>query len=240
MFKKLFGSKTDAPVQQVVVETPRVDMMKKVEASKISLQKKSLTGYKMAVRAYIDSSGSMSSFYHNGIVQQLTERALGFTLAIDTDGEIPVATFGYNHVHRANVNLTNYQGVVNREKFYDGGSTNLSASLEDLLKAAKKTREPIYALIVTDGAPNDRKDVARRVTELAKYKVFIKILVVGTDSDAWSYVSSLDDMTVGRLIDNVDAQRVNDPSALTDQQFADIMVEELDTWFITANNANIL
>lgn len=224
-------------------ESPRVDMMKKVDASRVSLEKKNLTGYRMAVRAYIDSSGSMSNFYSRGTVQELTERALGFALAIDDDGEIPVATFSWDHVHRADVNIENYQGVVNRKNFFDGGGTNLSASLADLLKVAKKLKkndDPIYALIVTDGAPNDRADVAKRVKDLAEYKVFIKFLVVGTDSSAWSYVSGLDDMTTGRKIDNVDAQKVNNPASLTDAQFADIMVEELDTWFIAAKNASLL
>lgn len=246
MFKKFFGNKT-ATVEEVfgnpipvAVET-QIDLLKKIDASKVSLAKVTrLNGRKMAVRVYVDASTSMGWFYSRGVVQELTERALGFVLAMDSDGMVPVYTFDYKNVFRANVTVDNYRGIVASKGFYRGGSTNLSDSLDDLERAAKITEEPIYALIVTDGAPDNRKDVAERIKRLASYKVFIKILVIGNNSSAWDYVSGLDNMTEGRLLDNVDAQRINDPSKLSDQEFSDIMVEELDGWFGLAANADIL
>lgn len=255
MFKKLFGSRT-ATTQEVFgtpmvnpyatpIETakPEVDsqvsLLKKIDAAKISLSKAPKVR-KMAVRAYIDASGSMSSFYRNGVVQELSERALGFVLAMDDDGEVPTYTFSYKNVLRAVVTIDNYRGIVASRNFFDGGSTNLSDALADLEKVAKVTTEPIYALIVTDGAPDNRADVAARIKRLANYKVFIKILVVGNSVSAWNYIVGLDDMTEGRLLDNVDAQKINNPSQLTDQQFADMMVEELDDWFVLAENAGLL
>lgn len=246
MFKKLFGSRNATTTEvfgdpiPVAVET-QVSLLKKIDAAKISLSKAPrMQGRKMAVRAYIDASGSMSGFYSNGVVQELTERALGFVLAMDSDGTVPIYTFSYKNVFRANVTVDNYRGIVSSKKFYDGGSTNLSDALVDLERQAMATVEPIYALIVTDGAPDNRNDVATRIKRLASYKVFVKILVVGDSTSAWNYVSNLDNMTEGRLLDNVDAQRVNDPSKLSDQEFADIMVEELDGWFGLATAAGIL
>lgn len=221
------------------LSTAPVSLQKKIEASRVSLSKSSLTGTKMAVMAFVDASGSMYSFYDNGTVQELTERALGFAINVDDDGEIPVYGFGSAHFSAGIVNAQNYQGFVSRSPLHAGGSTNLSASLDFLEKAVKKSKEPVYALIVTDGAPNDRNDVAARMKRLSKLPVFIKILVVGFDGGAWSYVkNTLDDNDWD--VDNIDGQLINEPSKLSDQQFADKMVEELSEWRRAATDAGII
>lgn len=216
-----------------------ISLEKKRDAARISLAKELPFTTKMSVMAFVDASGSMSGFYARGVVQELTERALGFSLAMDDDGQIPVYGFGFDHKLYGIVGANNYQGFVSRSGLGPYGSTNLSASLSFLEKAVKKAQEPVYALIVTDGAPDDRKDVERRLERLSKLQVFIKILVVGNDAGAWSFVkNTLDDNDWA--IDNVDGQQMNDPSKLSDQQFADKMVEELSGWFRSAKDAGII
>lgn len=216
-----------------------ISLEKKRDAARLSLSKEVPFSLRMSVMAFVDASGSMSGFYRRGIVQELTERALGFALAMDDDGEIPVYGFGSEHKHYGDINAQNYLGFVDRSGLGPHGSTNLSDSLAYLEKVAKKATEPIYALIVTDGAPNNRTDVEARMRRLSTLPVFIKILVVGNDSDAWSFVRDhLDDNDFP--IDNVDGQKINDPSQLTDQQFADKMVEELAGWYRLAKDSNLL
>lgn len=216
-----------------------VSLQKKVDAARISLAKEVPFALKMAVMAFVDASGSMSGFYANGTVQELTERALGFAIAMDDDGEIPVYGFGFDHFDAGTVNASNYQGFVSRSSLGPNGSTNLSASLAFLEKAVKKSQEPVYALIVTDGAPDDRVDVTRRLERLSKLPVFVKILVVGHDRGAWRYVEdTLDNNDWG--IDNVDGKLINEPAKLSDQQFADKMTEELHSWYRAASNAGII
>lgn len=231
-----FGKKT-ATVTPVGNALP-VSLEKKRDAAKVSLSKApSVT--KMSVMAFVDASGSMSGFYSRGTVQELTERALGFALAMDDDGTIPVYGFGYDHKHYGDVNVSNYQGFVQRSGLGPYGSTNLSASLAFLEKAVKKAQEPVYALIVTDGAPDNRQDVTQRLEGLSKLPVFIKILVVGNDRSAWSFVkNTLDDNNWA--VDNVDGQKMTDPSKLSDQEFAAKMVEELNDWFIAARSNDII
>lgn len=215
-----------------------VSLEKKRDAARNSLSKLPVA-LKMAVRVYVDGSGSMWEFFQNGTVQEVTERGTGYALAMDDDGEVPVGSFANNHVSHGVMTAQNYQGFVNAN-IRCGGGTNLSASLEDLEKAAKKAKEPIYALIVTDGAPNDRRDVKARLDRLSKLPVFVKILVVGNDQSAWNYVVSLDDDDTNRGIDNVDGQKVPNPAKLSDQEFADLMTEELYDWYRAAQDADII
>lgn len=218
-----------------------VSLQKKVDAAAVSLTKKSLFGFRMAVVALVDASGSMGRMYADGVVQELTERSLGFTLALDDDGVIPVGTFGSTFEHKADVTKDNYRGIVDRERFYTGGSTNLSDALANLEAAVDSVDEPIYCLIVTDGAPDSRSDVVKRIARLSQYPIFFKFLVVGNDRSAQKFVQDeIDDMTTGRLIDNADAQMISNPSALTDQEFADMMVEELDGWIAEAKRVGLL
>jgi len=233
-----FGKKNEGTVAVANGPLP-VSLEKKRDAARISLAKEVPFSVEMEVMAFVDASGSMTGFYRNGTVQVLTERALGFSLAMDDDGEIPIYGFGYNHESHGKVSVSNYQGFITRSNLGPFGSTNLSASLDFLEKAVKKARKPVYALIVTDGAPDDRVDVTRRLKRLSTLPVFIKILVVGNDGDAWSYVkNTLDDNDWP--VDNVDGQLMNDPAKLSDQQFADKMTEELHGWFRSASNAGII
>lgn len=239
-----FGKKKDvvetvsAPSAVAVMDRLPVSLEKKRDAARLSLSKEVPFSLRMSVMAFVDASGSMSGFYSRGVVQELTERALGFALAMDDDGEIPVYGFGYEHKHYGDINASNYLGFVNRSGLGPFGSTNLSDSLAFLEKALKKATEPVYAFVVTDGAPDNREDVRKRLERLSSLPVFIKILVVGNDTGAWNFVKSLDDNNFA--IDNVDGQKVNDPSKMTDQEFADKMVEELNGWYRAATNAGII
>lgn len=239
-----FGKKKDvvetvsAPSAVAVMDRLPVSLEKKRDAARLSLSKEVPFSLRMNVMAFVDASGSMSGFYSRGVVQELTERALGFALAMDDDGEIPVYGFGYEHKHYGDINASNYLGFVNRSGLGPFGSTNLSDSLAFLEKALKKATEPVYAFVVTDGAPDNREDVRKRLERLSSLPVFIKILVVGNDTGAWNFVKSLDDNNFA--IDNVDGQKVNDPSKMTDQEFADKMVEELNGWYRAATNAGII
>jgi hypothetical protein len=128
----------------------------------------------------LDHSGSMRNDYKNGTVQMLVERALGFALQVDVDGEIPVIPFDTKVKKTVPVNLRNYQGIVDSEIFKrrDMGTTDLAAALDVLKEMATKTDAPIFAIIVTDGSPNNRRATTKIVCELADYPVFLKFLAI--------------------------------------------------------------
>lgn len=216
-----------------------ISLKKKAEAVGISLTKANMAGIRAQVVVVLDHSGSMRYDYENGKVQDLTERFLAFGLNVDLDGEVPVIPFDDRVKNIVNVNLSNYKNVVQDKIFNlrEMGSTNLTAALEEVRSLAKKTDAPLFVAIVTDGEPNNRDTAREIVKDLARYPVFIKFLAVRPVS----FLQELDDLpATERLLDNVDTKSYSDLSSVSDEQFADDMVDEWNSWVAAATAAGIL
>ena len=225
-----------------VREAGHEDLFTKASKAGISLSKRGLAGIRAQAVLVLDYSGSMRSDYGNGNVQTLVERALGFSLQIDIDGSVPVIPFGSSVLPTIDVDLNNYQDVVNRELVskYSMGTTNLAGALKVVLELAKETNDPIFCVVVTDGAPDSESEATKVIAELSKYPVFVKFLAL---EDVY-YLRQLDKNTKGKsLIDNVNAQFSGHPHNLltcSDLNFADAMVAEWDLWVKAATAAGIL
>lgn len=225
-----------------VRESGHVDLAKKADKAGISLNKRGLAGIRAQAFLVLDYSGSMGSDYRNGNVQTLVERALGFALQIDIDGAIPVIPFASRALPTVDVNLSNYQGVVDREimQKYHMGTTDLAGGLRVVLDAAKTTDAPIFCIVVTDGSPDSKPEATKVVAELSKYPVFIKFLAL----EEVEYLRKLDNEMAGKsLIDNVDTKFSDDELNLltcTDLAFADAMTDEWDSWVKNAQRVGIL
>jgi Mg-chelatase subunit ChlD len=147
-----------APAVDLDTITGHVDLTKRAQKAGISLSKRNLAGIRAQAVLILDHSGSMRDDYRTGVVQTLVERALGFALQIDVDGTIPVIAFD-TVVHPAvDVGVHNYAGVVDRDLWRRDrmGRTNLADALTELRDMAATTDAPIFAVVVTDGAPDSR------------------------------------------------------------------------------------
>lgn len=216
-----------------------IDLRKKTESAGISLKKKNIDGIRAQVVVVLDHSYSMSSDYQNGKVQQLVERFLGFGLQVDEDGEIPIIPFDSRVKPTVNVNMSNYKNIVQNSiyKYSEMGSTNLYGALKELKKIVEKSDSPIYAAIVTDGEPNDRNSTTSIVKDLSQYPVFMKFLAI----KPVNYLQELDDLSDSeRLLDNVDSKFFSNVSNISDQEFADAMTDEWDSWVSSAKNKGVL
>lgn len=225
---------------QQIEDAGGLNLRKKTEAVAVSLRKRDMSGIRAQVIVVLDHSGSMSSDFQRGKVQDLVDRFLAFGLTVDVDGEIPVIPFDSRVKPTVNVNMSNYQGVVQREiyKPYEMGSTNLTDALERVRDEAKKTDAPLFVAVVTDGEPNDRSSAREIVKDLARYPVFIKFLAV----DTVRFLEELDDMSDSeRLLDNVDTKEYPGAlSSVSDEQFAEDMTDEWNTWVAAALAAGVL
>lgn len=216
-----------------------VNLSKKTEAAVNSLRSNGMAGIRAQVMVVVDHSGSMYSHYTNGNVQALVDRFLGFGLAVDADGEIPVVPFDFKAKSAINVNMSNYQGIVQSKVFKsnDMGSTNLADALEKVRDEAKKTDAPLFVGIVTDGEPDNREAARDIIKDLARYPVFIKFLAVAPVR----FLEELDDMpNTMRLLDNVDTKSYSNLNSVTDEQFAKDMADEWDSWVTEATAKGIL
>lgn len=225
---------------QTIEDNGGLTLRKKTEAVAVSLRKRDMSGIRAQVIVLLDHSGSMNTDYRNGKVQDLVDRFLAFGLTVDVDGEVPVIPFDSKVKSTVNVNINNYEGVVEREiyKFYDMGSTNLTSALEKVRDEAKKTDAPLFVAVVTDGEPNDRNSAREIIKDLARYPVFIKFLAV----QQVRFLEELDDMSDSeRLLDNVDTKSyTSGMSSVSDEQFAEDMTDEWNSWVSAALSAGVL
>lgn len=216
-----------------------ISLVKRARKAGVSLSKRDLAGIRAQAVLVLDHSGSMYGDYASGAVQTLVERALGFALQIDVDGEIPVIAFDSRVWPAVTVDATNFTGVVDRELWHaqQMGSTDLAAGLRAVQGMAEKTDAPLFVVVITDGEPNSRADTTAVVCELARYPVFVKFLAV----QPVAYLQELDDLdSSARLLDNVDAKFLPDAAGMSDLAFADAMVDEWDSWIAAAQAAGVL
>lgn len=232
---KLVRGNGPATSRELVARTSGVTLAK-FDNVGVSLAKRGLTGVRAEAVLLLDHSVSMSHDYENGNVQALVDHSLAFALQVDADGKIPVIRFDTRPRPAIEVTSQNVSRIMN--KLYEPGkmgSTDLTGALEELLKIAKTTESPIFAIVITDGAPNDQRTATKVVQELAQYPVFLKFIAI----QRVRYLEDLDEMG-GRLVDNANAQFIPTPISISDAQFAEKMVVEWDTWIGAAADAGIL
>lgn len=233
-------SSNTAKVSLVKIKAAGVNLEKPAAASRDALAKAKLLGIRGKFICLLDYSYSMSTDYRSGRVQKLTERGLTFGLQFASDERALIIPFDDHAKTPVVATLDNYDGIVSREIDNGNmGSTNLADGLRKVKKIAEESDELIYLQIVTDGDPNpDTKQATTDlVCELAGYPVFIKFLALRDVP----YLQMLDDLPdTHRLLDNVDAKFFPSLEAITDEAFADAMVDEWESWLELATAAGVL
>lgn len=225
--KLAYGTPGFAAASVDLIKKNGISFEKKVDSA-VSIQKSAgLNGLRFDVIGLLDESGSMGYMFRDGTVQTTVERALAWTAGVDADGLAPFGGFASGFKWHGDVDLSNVMGIVDREGWTTWGSTDLAAGLKAALDLAKQAENPVYLLVVTDGAPNDRSAVVDLIEEMSQYPIFIKVLLLGNDHGGYQFVRYLDDMDGLRLFDNLDAQHIPTPSALSDDEFNSLMTEEL-------------
>lgn len=219
------------------------ELAKLADKAGIVLSQQDLSGVRAQVVVILDHSGSMRADYESGAVAKIINRALGFALQVDVDGTVPVIPFDGRVWPVIDVTMTNFSTVVNDALFrpQNMGSTNLTDALVQLKEIASNTDDPIFAIIVTDGNPDNKTSTTRLVCELAGYPVFIKFLALRPVD----YLSELDDLGDDkRLLDNVDAKPEKGTSlnllTCTDAEFIEAMLDEWSSWITVATAAGVL
>lgn len=185
------------------------------------------------VYVLIDRSGSMGSGYDTPSKQSrwdyAKETIIGFVTELgkhDDDG-LTLIPFNASHVVSDNVKAETFGSVWNG--LQPGGGTNLAPPLRTALGLAEKRWKEKQQLIIvlTDGEPQDRADVAGVIIEASKKmerdeQAAILFLRVGQDKEAQAFLSSLDDdlEKKGAKFDIVDA---DDLDAVVGKPLQDIV-----------------
>lgn len=215
----------------------------------VSLQKKNLTGTTAKVAIVLDYSGSMSQRYKSGAMQKLAEKVLALGFNFDDDGAIDFFVFDRSAAHLGEISINDYIGSVDRlTKGRRMGTTDYAGAFlkvrdhfgfappapkkslfgkTKVVPSAGPADEPVFALFLTDGAPDSKPAAVKALTEVSTAPIFWKFLSVGNEE--MSFLQKLDDLEE-RFVDNADYKHVGNLDGLGDAELFDMLLEEYPEW----------
>lgn len=267
----------DAPVTAAAQPSPaRVSLDKRIEREApqlvslvkqagVSLQKVGLDAHRAKVALVLDISGSMSTLYRKGLVQQFAERILALGCKFDDDGEIDVFLFGAG-VHRPppmnTGNARTYiQEAIDRHPLE--GDTRYGRAMEAVRrhyfpdgaagerKAPLGGGTPVFVMFVTDGSTSDQPTTEKQLRWSSYEPIFWQFMGIGkgrksksrrllafSDSD-FPFLEKLDELG-GRVIDNANFFSVSSPDEVSDAELYDLLMAEYPTWLKLAKQHGVL
>lgn len=226
-----------------------------VKSAAVSLEKAGLGQHRAKVCLVLDISGSMSTLYRKGLVQQFAERILALGCRFDDDGEIDVFLFGRNVHQGAPMGLSNWSNYIRQviDKHPLEGDTRYGAAIEAVRrhyfpdsrggerKSALKAEVPVYVMFVTDGSTSDKPLTERQLRWASREPIFWQFMGIGkgrksrskalasfADSD-FPFLEKLDELD-GRMIDNADFFAVSSPDEHSDGALYDLLMNEYPQW----------
>lgn len=209
-----------------------------LDKSLISLEKKSglsFADHRAKVAVVMDYSGSMSSLYRSGAVQEVLTRLMPLALRFDDNGELDVWLFHHHYYRVESMNLNNFENYVKDEitsKNYRMGTTSYAPVLEDVLRKyfvedAATSNIPTFVVFITDGSNDDKRATNEIIKESSYKNIFIQF--VGIGNERFEYLERLDDLT-GRPVDNTGFIKVSDMARLSDEQLFDLLLDQYPDW----------
>lgn len=234
------------------------DLLKKAEATKISLEKVSLNNHAARVVLVLDVSGSMEPLYRTGKVDELVKRVLPLGLGFDDDGEIDVYAFGSNAKAIGGYGLENYRQCVSDVLAKTSWSgTRYETALKLIDEKYGNSTQPVYVIFVTDGDTENKEGAAELVRKMSGKPVFLQFVGLGESvtpqtkkktgffaslsraMSSFTFLEKLDDLP-GRVVDNANFFAIKDPTSLSDAEFYELLMGEYPEWLKAAKAKGIL
>lgn len=221
----------------ISLDTVPAGLVSLAKTAAVSLEKKGLTGQRAAVYLVLDHSGSMIPFYQDGSMQRLAEQALGLSVNLDDDGQVPLIYFG-SHVNQlSDARLDNYQGVISRtHNAVSWGSTNYAAAIDYVCDLHHGNPNPGLVIFQTDGEPDSRPDAEAALRNASKQPLHFAFVGFGNHV---RFLQKLDDLR-GRAVDNASFFHARNPHRVTDEQLYDGITSEYGDWLNAARSAGLL
>ncbi|WP_408589490.1 VWA domain-containing protein [Novosphingobium sp.] len=227
----------------------------------VSLKKLGIEHEKAEVVFVIDATGSMSTLYRNGTVQETIERIVPVSLRLDDDGIMPTWFYASGCARTEDLTAKNYEGYVPRTlpspmkpvigvqkhscaaidrkgEVTIGGVNNeiviLNALLDD--EPANRTT-PLLVIFMTDGGFAPSKEIAKIITNAAPRPIFWQFVGVGNNN--FGMLRNLDTLP-GRVVDNAGFFPVTDLAKITDEELYDRLLSEFPAWLKAVRAKGIL
>jgi hypothetical protein len=239
------------------IEQKAPELISLAKKAQVSLNKYNLVDTKAKVALVLDYSGSMNRQYKSGAMQKLSEEVLALGAQLDDDGEIDLFIFHSGSLHLGGINLDNYKGSIDRlTKGHRMGTTNYAAAFNTVrdhygfsgslgtatvekkgffgkkkvvtpAPNAAPANEPVFAIFLTDGAPDSKPAAVKALTEASTAPIFWKFLSIGNES--MDFLQKLDDLD-DRFVDNADYKPVGNLENLTPERLFDMLLDEYPGW----------
>ncbi|QYF95946.1 VWA domain-containing protein [Massilia sp. PAMC28688] len=247
------------------IEKEAPQLVNLVKAAGVSLAKAGLDTHRAKVALVLDISGSMTSLYSKGLVQQFADRILALGCKFDDDGEIDVFLFGANVHQPEPMSLANAPTYIKKviAKHPLEGDTRYGRAMEAVRryyfpdgnaaerKAPVGGKTPVYVMFVTDGSTSDQPLTEKQLRWSSREPIFWQFMGIGkgrkskskklfafADSD-FPFLEKLDGLD-GRLIDNADFFSVASPDEHSDSELYDLLMTEYPGWLKLAKQHGVL
>ncbi|MFJ9443158.1 VWA domain-containing protein [Kitasatospora sp. NPDC101235] len=212
-----------------------------------SVERRGLSGQRLAVYLVIDYSGSMRPYYKDGSVQALADRVLGLSAHLDDDGSVPVVFFSTEVDAQTEIALADHAGWIDRIVAGLGhmGKTSYHLAMDAVVRhyGESGSTAPALVLFQTDGGPINKRAAEARLCEAAKLPIFWQFIGFGDpDSRQFDFLRKLTGLAVPeqRPIDNAGFVHLGrDPRTVSDRDLYDLLLADLPTWLAAARAQGI-
>ncbi|WP_370247587.1 VWA domain-containing protein [Nocardioides sp.] len=201
-----------------------------------------LTERILALATQLDDDGSIDFFVfdttaahlgevplsnYQGAVDRLTSgRRMGTT---DYAGAFRVVRDHFGFAHPAPG--AKKGGLFGRRKQVEG------AVEVSIAPGQQPANEPVFAVFLTDGAPNSKPQAVQALIEVSTAPIFWKFLSIGAES--FEFLQKLDDLET-RVIDNADYKPIGSIDALDDAALMDALLDEYGTYVTQARQLGLI
>lgn len=218
-----------------------ISLEKKVAIIEAVARARNIPDTKLAVKAAIDISGSMSDEFGDGTVQEAVDRFLAVGVKFDDNQSIEMYAFGSGSVRLDDVTPAQFGNYVKstflpqaKASGYLWSGTDYSKCLALVAKDTKpamfgfgKKQAPSYLMFMTDGQTNDKAAAEKQIEKLGQQNVYVQLIGLGRDDFSWLQL-------MGDRYDHVGFVTIPNLSSMTDEQLYDkLLTDELADWIRT-------
>lgn len=226
------GAGNSGSKSKVILDKAKVSLDKHI----VNLQKDrgiDLSLHKARVVVVLDRSGSMSSLFQNGSVQNTLTRLLPLALRFDDDGSLESYVFNTSYQELKPMNLSNYEKYVKTCIENEGYGAYGGTSYSPVINAVDKryndgSKFPTFVVFITDGENDDKNETDRAIINSAKHNIFFQFVGIGANR-RFRYLEKLDDLS-GRECDNTGFIQVIDMNSLDDDHLFQVLLEQYIEW----------
>ena len=196
----------------------------------------------LAVKLAIDVSGSMTSRFSNGTVQNVVDRLIPVAMRFDDNQSIEAYAFSDSAKRLPEIKASMFGSYVNNHFLPDAksvlwGGTDYTKPLKLVEKDSKtplfgfgKKPQPGYLLFVTDGDTNrdDQRSAEQVIISLREKNTYVQLIGVGRQA-TFDFLKQMADK-----YDHVGFVTFPSVETVTDEaMYNDLLSDELATWIST-------